>query len=170
MIWSVGLLLANGCRLGSQDIPPRLQTSYPPLNDRLAKMVTADSLAISATEAYHLPRAVYVDAREQVEYDVSHLPGALHLGFDDPDYRALDALDRRTPLVIYCTVGYRSERMADELRGRGFTRVYNLYGSLYAWKLAGYPVVDAAGPTDRIHTYNRKWGAYFPDSLATKVY
>ncbi|MBB4078781.1 rhodanese-related sulfurtransferase [Lewinella aquimaris] len=170
LAWALGLLICWGCRLGSQDVPNRLQTPYPPLNERLASMVTADSLAISAQEAHALPRAVYLDAREREEYAVSHLPGAVHLGFDDPDYGGLAGMAKDTPLVVYCTVGYRSERVAAGLRERGFTQVYNLYGSLYAWKLAGFPVVSAGGPTERIHTYNRKWGTYFPDSLAIKVY
>jgi rhodanese-related sulfurtransferase len=111
-----------------------------------------------------------VDTREAEEYAVSHLPGAVHLGYSDPDFSVLEGVDAARPLVLYCTVGYRSERMASELRQRGFSRVYNLYGSLYAWKLAGLPLRDGNGFTERMHTYNRKWGTYIPDSLGTKVH
>ncbi|THH35536.1 rhodanese-like domain-containing protein [Neolewinella litorea] len=158
------------CRLSSQEIPPRLRTGYGPLDDRLSRMVTADSLSLSPAEVRQLDDPLLLDAREPVEYGVSHLPGARNLGYDDARYELLSGVDPDRPLVVYCTVGYRSERMAEELRSRGFRRVYNLYGSIYAWALAGYPLVDQAGPTRRIHTYNKKWGTYFPDSLATKVY
>lgn len=167
---ALGLLFLQTCRLGSQTVPERLKTSYPPLNDQLARMVTADSLALSPQEAQRLAEVVYIDAREPEEYAVSHLPGAIPLGFNRAKYRVLDTLARDRPLVVYCTVGYRSESMAEKLRRRGFTHVYNLYGSIYAWALAGLPLVDEAGPTDRIHTYDRKWGTYIPDSLATKVH
>ena len=128
------------------------------------------SFAISAAAAASMPEAIFLDAREPAEYLVSHLPGAIYLGFRDPDFEALTGLDRSTPLVVYCTVGYRSERVAGKLRERGFNRVYNLYGSLYAWKLVGLPLVDASGPTDRLHTYNRKWGSFIPDTLGTQTY
>lgn len=166
-----GIIVLLGCQGRAQQVPDRLRTSYPPLNDRLSRMVTADSTVVSPAEARSLEGAVYLDAREEAEYAVSHLPDARHLGYDDPRYDMVEDLDADTPLVVYCTIGYRSERAAEELRSRGFKEVYNLYGSIYAWRLAGLPIVDGRGqPTDRIHTYNKKWGGYLPDSAAVKVY
>lgn len=154
----------------AQNVPGELKTGYAPLDAKLAKMVTVDSLALSPAAARDLPDAVFLDAREAEEYAVSHLPGALHVGYKRPDFSALEGLDPNRPLVVYCTVGYRSERLAADLRERGFGRVYNLYGSLFAWTLAGYPLEDAAGPTDRVHTYNRKWGELLPDGGNVKVW
>ena len=167
---ALALCLVYACRLSSQEVPERLRTGYGPLDERLSRMVTADSLSLSPEEVRQLQDPLLLDAREPAEYAVSHLPGARNLGYDDPDYGTLENVDRDRPVVVYCTIGYRSERMAEELRSRGFDKVYNLYGSIYAWALAGNPVVNAAGPTDRIHTYNEKWGSYFPDSLLTKVH
>ncbi len=166
----LGLVFLSGCRLSGQDVPERLLTGYEPLDERLSTMVTADSLSISVSAAKELPNAVYLDAREPEEYVVSHLPDARSLGYKDPDYSVLDGLDRSRPLVVYCTVGYRSERMAEELKSRGFDRVYNLYGSIYAWLLAGNRIVNREGETRQLHTYNRQWGTYIPDSLVSKVY
>ncbi len=164
------LFLVYACRLSGQEVPERLRTGYPPLDERLSRMVTADSLSLSPEEVKQLDHPLLLDAREPEEYAVSHLPGARNLGYNDANYAELEGVDHDRPVVVYCTIGYRSERMAEELRSRGFSKVYNLYGSIYAWALAGHPVVNAEGPTDRIHTYNRKWGTYFPDSLLTKVY
>lgn len=169
--WAFGALLIYGCRAATdRALPTRLETTHGPLNERLAKMVEADSLALSPLEADRLTGAVFLDARETDEYLTSHLPGAIFLGFNRPDYTALAGLDPTTPLVVYCTVGYRSERIAERLRERGFSKVYNLYGSLYAWRLAGFPLVNAKGNTDDIHTFNRKWGRFIPDTLGNKVY
>ncbi|MBC6995681.1 rhodanese-like domain-containing protein [Neolewinella lacunae] len=163
------LLLASCVR--AQEVPPRLATGYGPLDDKLSRLVSADANALSAREARSLKNAVFLDAREANEYAVSHLPGARHLGFDAPDYSVLEGLDKNRPLVVYCTVGYRSERAAELLRKRGFTQVHNLYGSLYAWKLAGLPLEDAQGKaTNKLHTYNKKWGSFVPDSIGEKVY
>lgn len=160
---TLGLLLSVlGCQ--AQPAPERLQTPYAPLNDKLSKMVTPDSLAISPQEAQKLDEPIYLDAREKAEYDVSHLPDALRIGFDAPKFKILRELDKSRPVVVYCTIGYRSEKMAAKLRKRGFKKVYNLYGSIYAWSLAGLPLEDAKGkPTEMIHTYNKAWGSYFPD-------
>lgn len=167
---SLGLLLLYACRLSGQEVPERLRTGYTPLDERLSRMVTVDSNSISPREARALHDPVYLDAREPAEYAVSHLPDALPLGYKNPDYGQLAGISRDTPLVVYCTVGYRSERMTEELKRRGFNRVYNLYGSIYAWVLAGNPLFDENGISHNLHTYNRKWGTYFPDSIAHKVY
>ncbi|PPK87182.1 rhodanese-related sulfurtransferase [Neolewinella xylanilytica] len=170
LIGGISLLLLYACRLSGQQVPERLRTGYPPLDERLSTMVTADSASLSPAEAKELSGAIFLDAREPEEYALSHLPGARSLGYKDPTYSVLDGADPGTPLVVYCTIGYRSERMVEELKSRGFRHVYNLYGSVYAWLLAGNPVVNESGETDRVHTYNRKWGTYLPDSIVTKVY
>lgn len=157
------VLLLSGLSCQSQVVPERLQTSYAPLNEKLASLVPIRSYTIGPAEVQNLDHPVFLDARETAEYAVSHLPGALLLGYDSPDYSVLENLEKDQPLVVYCTVGYRSDKMVEKLQARGFTQVYNLYGSLYAWSLFGLPLVDPSGEvTERVHTYNRKWGRYYP--------
>ncbi|RMG61980.1 MAG: rhodanese-like domain-containing protein, partial [Bacteroidetes bacterium] len=70
-------------------------------------------------------------------------------------------IPRDQPVVVYCTVGYRSERIGEQLQALGFTQVYNLYGGIFAWKNQGFPVVDPEGkPTERVHTYNADWSQW----------
>ena len=160
---SVLALLLSVQSCNSQVVPDHLLTSYEPLNDRLASLVPIESYTIGPAEVQNLDNPIFLDAREEEEYAVSHLPGALLLGYDSPNYGVLDAIAKDRPLVVYCTVGYRSDKMVSQLQDRGFTQVYNLYGSLYAWSLFGLPLVDPAGEvTDRVHTYNRKWSRYYP--------
>ncbi|TXF89948.1 rhodanese-like domain-containing protein [Neolewinella aurantiaca] len=155
----------------AQNVPARLQTGYDQLDQKLEKLISADELAVSAKEAASLDNVLFLDARESFEYDVSHLPGAINIGYDNLNLKTVKDVDKSRPVVVYCTVGYRSERAAKKLRKRGFTNVYNLYGSLYAWKLAGLPLEDANGkPTERLHTYNEKWGSFVPDSIGEKVW
>ncbi len=163
------VLLASCVR--AQQVPPRLSTGYGPLDEKLSTLIAADSVAISAQEANNLSNALFLDAREPEEYAVSHLPGAINIGYDKLNLKTVKEVDKSRPLVVYCTVGYRSERAAAKLRKKGFTKVYNLYGSLYAWKLAGFPLEDAAGkPTNRLHTYNKKWGSFVPETIGEKTY
>lgn len=102
-----------------------------------------------------------LDAREPGEYAVSHIKGAVNSGYDHFDKSLLNGLDKSRPIVVYCSIGYRSEKIAQKLKKAGFTNVSNLYGSIFEWINRGYPVVDASGKsTPRIHTYNKKWGRW----------
>jgi rhodanese-related sulfurtransferase len=111
---------------------------------------------------------VFLDARERREYDVSHLRGARHVGYDAFDPRALDGLPRTQRVVVYCSVGYRSEKISEKLLAAGFTNVANLYGGIFEWVNQGHPVYDGAGRTDAVHAYDRVWGVWL--KKGKKVY
>jgi rhodanese-related sulfurtransferase len=99
---------------------------------------------------------VLIDARQEKEYAVSHLPGARHL----PTVEAIQQSDISpdTPLILYCSVGYRSARLAKQLQSVGFTAVMNLEGSIFEWYNQGHPVVVDQKPVQQVHPYNRIWG------------
>jgi rhodanese-related sulfurtransferase len=118
--------------------------------------VKAAELAQKNTSAY-----LFLDTREPAEYAVSHIPGARCVGYDDFDPKSVADLPRDRPLIVYCSVGYRSERIGERLQQMGFTDVKNLYGGIFDWMQQGQPVVDAAEqPTMNIHTYNRDWSKW----------
>jgi len=98
---------------------------------------------------------ILLDTREEEEYAISKIPGARFFGYDEPDYTVLDQLDKDQPIVMYCSIGYRSEKMGEELQKRGFTNVKNLYGSIFEWANKEYPLVDSQDEaTTKIHTYD----------------
>ena len=102
-----------------------------------------------------------LDARVKEEYQVSHIPGARFLSYNNPDWTVLDNVSEKMPIVVYCSIGYRSEKMANKLKKRGFLEVYNLYGSIFEWANRGYPLETPQGDTtNRIHTYNKKWSQW----------
>lgn len=104
---------------------------------------------------------VFLDAREQTEFEVSHIPGAKYVGYKSFAIETLDAFDRNTEIVVYCSVGKRSEEVALQLKDAGFTRVKNLWGGIFDWTNRGYPVVDMNGhPIDAVHPYNAVWGVW----------
>ncbi|MEM8908479.1 MAG: rhodanese-like domain-containing protein, partial [Bacteroidota bacterium] len=73
------------------------------------------------------------DTRAKEEYAVSHIPGAQYLGYDDFDVKRLGDLPKDAPIVVYCSIGYRSEKIGERLQDLGYTNVHNLYGSLFDW-------------------------------------
>lgn len=161
--------LPLGC---AQNMPANARVESPAFQDKLEGMLRFDVPVVNVREARALTDSVvFLDTREPQEYMVSHLPGALLLGYDQPDFTVLDNLPKDTPIVLYCSVGYRSEKMGRTLQQRGFTDVRNLYGSIFEWVNAGYPVVDKAGyPTGKVHTYNKRWSRWVAEGRAEKVY
>ena len=110
-----------------------------------------------------------LDAREEGEYAVSHLDGAQWVGYDTFKKATVKDLPRDQPVVVYCSVGYRSERIAEQLQAMGFTQVYNLYGGIFEWKNQGLEVVAPSGAaTDSVHVYNELWGQWLLNGI--KVY
>ncbi|TDQ33303.1 rhodanese-like domain-containing protein [Zeaxanthinibacter enoshimensis] len=105
-------------------------------------------------------KTLRLDAREKEEFLVSHLPGATWVGYKDFDIETvLDYVpDKDTEIVVYCSVGVRSERIGEDLKEAGFTNVKNLYGGIFGWKNAGYPVMDPEGnPTQKVHAFSKSW-------------
>ncbi|UOQ95819.1 rhodanese-like domain-containing protein [Hymenobacter sp. 5317J-9] len=101
-----------------------------------------------------------LDVRTPAEYGVSHLSGAQLVPYDSVATLDFAGVDRRRPVVVYCSVGARSERLGERLRSLGFEHVSNLYGGLFEWVNEGYPVVNAQGPTPNVHPYSGLWGAW----------
>lgn len=97
-----------------------------------------------------------LDVRTRAEYEVSHLPGAVHVSPDAPAETIHEAHDR--PIVTYCSVGYRSGAFAQRLIAAGYTRVANLEGSIFQWANEGRRVVNDRGATEKVHPYNAVWG------------
>lgn len=133
------------------------QISVPNLawEDLKASMASSDST-----------RYLIFDTRPTEEYDVSHLPHAIQI---DPQLPAQDFFQqygdslKNKNLVFYCSVGYRSslflQRVQKELQARGAQSAGNLRGGIFRWYNEGNVVVDAEGPTDEVHPYDKIWGA-----------
>ena len=97
---------------------------------------------------------VFVDVRAPRERRISELPGALSAAeFEQTADRYTDR-----PVIVYCTIGYRSGIETVALRTRG-VEAYNLEGGILAWAHAEGEVVDgvSALPTHRVHVYGRRW-------------
>lgn len=112
---------------------------------------------------------VFLDTREMEEYNVSHIKDATWVGYDDFSPSRLAGISPDSPIVVYCSVGYRSERIGEQLLTLGFKDVYNLNGGIFEWVNQKNPVVENNNqPTDKIHAYSKTWGIWI--SNGQKVY
>jgi len=126
------------------------------------KMAKGDTKDIEVATLKNMEeKVVLLDTREKEEYEISHIPGAIWVGYDDFDVKRLDEISKNTKIVTYCSVGYRSERIGEKLMKQGFTDVSNLKGSLFKWANQGYELEDKNGEsTEKVHGFNEKWGKW----------
>jgi len=139
-----------------EDLRPAIASQYADVRwtdvDTLARWLGGDS------------PPVLLDARTSAEFQVSHLRGATRVDPDHPDLHALGELRSRR-VVVYCSVGYRSADIAQQLGRAGFTDVYNLQGGIFAWANAGHPVYADGHRVERVHPYDAIWGRYLKPEL-----
>ena len=85
--------------------------------------------------------ALLVDVRERSEWDSGHVPGAVHIPYENVRERAHELpLDRR--IVTYCASGIRSSLAASILQSGG-RDVANVRGGFTAWRNAELPISTA---------------------------
>ncbi len=109
-----------------------------------------------------------LDTREKEEFEVSHLPNATWVGYETFSLQNVRNLDKNKPVLVYCTVGARSQEIGEKLKTAGFAEVYNLYGGIIHWANEDYPLYHNTRETNRIHTYTQAWGIWL--KKGEKVY
>lgn len=116
---------------------------------------------VSVDELKANDSVVLLDTRTWNEFSVSHLKNARWVGHKKFDADSVIALipDRQTPIVVYCSIGVRSEDIGEKLQKMGYAKVKNLYGGIFEWKNQGNPVFDLEGrKTEKVHAFSRYWG------------
>lgn len=166
----ISLVTFSSC---AQDIPETLPAiEKKAFSKKLERLLSFTAPVIGVQElSESTDKYLILDSREEEEYQVSHIPGAKFSGYKNFDWTVLDGVSKDQPIVLYCSVGYRSEKMAEDLMEQGYTNVQNLYGSLFEWANADLPMQDGEGnPTKKIHTYNSKWSRWVEDGELIKVW
>ena len=134
-------------------------------NSQNVPYISAQELSMPKTEA------IILDAREKNEFETSHLKNALHVGYHSFELDSVTKFinDKKSKIVVYCSVGIRSDKIASKIKKLGFTNVFNLYGGIFEWKNNGFPIYNSKNiKTDSIHIYSKKWSKWVNNG--TKVF
>lgn len=148
-----GSLALGGC--GSavtwESVDAMIARDFPDVNH-----ITPDQLPVGDD-------VLVLDVRDEAEYAVSHLPGAMRVTELD---LALSLVAERSArqVVAYCSVGYRSSRLAQELQAAGVDAV-NLHHGIFGWANGGRAVVRDDDTALTVHPYDDKWGVLLKQSL-----
>ncbi len=122
--------------------------------DKSVPLISVDSL----TNNYD--SFTVLDTREREEYEVSHLPKAIYVDFSDFSEVELSSFSLQKPIVVYCSIGYRSEKIGEKLIAQGY-EVYNLYGGIFHWVNSGFKCLTTTNvETTKVHPYSDEWGKY----------
>lgn len=156
--------------LACQDHKPAAPSTTNPLYSAMLRGLLHQSVPfVSVAQLQHQPAPVLLDTREASEFAVSHLRDARLVGYDTFSLAAVRNLPKDTAIVVYCSVGVRSEKTGARLSQAGFTNVRNLYGGLFEWVNEGQPVYTEANQlTTRVHAYAPSWGIWL--QRGDKVY
>ncbi|MFM7100362.1 MAG: rhodanese-like domain-containing protein [Verrucomicrobiota bacterium] len=149
-LWAV--VRAEDPATGLEHWKKTVRTRFPEV-----RQLSVAELAAWLADTNRVPPQL-LDVRTAPEFAVSHLPGARQVDPRSPAPDLLRSLDRTRPVVVYCSVGWRSSDLATRLQQSGCTNVLNLEGSAFAWASEGRTLVSSNGATRRVHPYNETFG------------
>ena len=88
-------------------------------------------------EATAAPNVVFLDVREQNEWNLGRIPGAKFIPRGTLETTVEKQIPRDANVVVYCASGNRSALAADTMRVMGYEHVSSLRGGFRAWVDAG---------------------------------
>lgn len=100
-------------------------------------------------------KPLLLDARTPEEYRVSHLRNAILVPQNLDDF--VKEVDYSTPIVVYCSVGYRSSAVSSHLDRLGYKNVFNLSGSIFEWVNENRSVYRGEKLVNVVHPYHKFW-------------
>lgn len=126
---------------------------------------------LRVSEVLAIEDYLLLDTREVKEFETSHLKKAKQVGYD---FFNIDTIfknhpDKSQPILVYCSIGIRSELIGEKLIKAGYTDVHNLYGGIFEWKNQSKEVVDKKEEaTEKVHTFSKEWSKWLTNG--EKVY
>lgn len=98
---------------------------------------------------------VLIDVRSVEEFQVGHIWQAQNWMTAE---EIISNTDPDTRMVLYCSVGYRSAGMVQQLKKKGYTNLFNLEGSIFEWANQGHSIYRGTRAVKTVHPYNTIWG------------
>ena len=121
--------------------------------------ISTEELAIWLSDK-NKRQPLILDARNKIEYAISHLQGASLIPYDSPEIKYFIKCSLNTPIITYCSIGYRSAILAQRLQKMGYTKVFNLKGSLFFGFSENRPVFCGEEIVSYIHPFNLFWSLW----------
>jgi rhodanese-related sulfurtransferase len=158
----IGLL--SGCSAGSSSpdwasLKREIRDEFP-----TASIITVNDLSEWLSEQQR-PQPLLLDARSEEEFRVSRLLGAQSVPSRSEALRVVESAEEDRPIVVYCSVGYRSAALVEAIQNSSNREVYNLEGSIFEWANQGHPVFREGLQVSEVHPYDENWGRFLDRDL-----
>jgi rhodanese-related sulfurtransferase len=88
------------------------------------------------------PDTIFLDVREPNEWNLGHVPGAIHIPRGQLEGKVEGIVGRDKNVVGYCAGGSRSALAADTLQQLGYQQVASLKGGFRGWAENGGEIED----------------------------
>lgn len=150
---------------------PFIFCAQTPIDSLLTKFNKKTIPYVTRTELKTFKNPIILDTREPKEFEVSHIENAICVGYDkfNPKKIKSQFKNYNDTIVVYCSVGIRSEIIGTKLKKMGYTNVYNLYGGIFEWKNKNEEVVNSNNETtDKVHAFSKEWSKYL--TKGKKIY
>lgn len=143
---------------GNSQKPENYDEQLKSMYNNTVSLITPEELSQMLEEDKNL---VLLDAREVNEFKVSHIQGARCIGYDYFNKKAVKDIPKDAPIVVYCSLGVRSEKVGEQLLADGYTDVKNLYGGIFEWVYYDKTIIDKKGnETQKVHTFDSDWSKW----------
>lgn len=168
IVWTLALLVM-GC--GQHDSTPEARL------DKITREITAEFPQVPTLTPAELAAwlddpdrepPILLDVREPSEFAVSHLPGARRVDPDADVKKLLASLTPKRAVVLYCSVGYRSSKLAEQLLEVGVSDVRNLESSIFRWANEGFPLKRDGMPAHQVHPYSSRYAEMLHPNLRSE--
>lgn len=127
----------------------------------LATLLKKTVEPIKVKTASYSKSAYFLDTRTKTEFEISHIKNAQWIGFKEFNINKLKNIPKNAEIIVFCSVGARSEQIGEKIKKAGFTNVKNLWGGLFQWVNEGYPIFDKNEKiTQKVHAYSPEWGVW----------
>jgi sulfur-carrier protein adenylyltransferase/sulfurtransferase len=120
----------------ARGLHPSSMTSFRTATDLISE-AKARITEVSASEVQEMQdrgdAVVYLDVREQNEWNLGHLPRATFIPRGILESNIEQRVPRDSRVVVYCASGNRSALAADTLKQMGYANVSSMAGGIRAW-------------------------------------
>ena len=133
----LGLLLSKaGVTAQETNSKPSAPASGAP------KSAQARKVGVDEFERLWLAKTnVVLDVRTEKEYGAGHIPRAINIDVNGPDFgKKIADLDRKKTYLVHCAAGVRSARACQKMETLGFENLIDLSPGFRGWRDAGKPI------------------------------
>ncbi len=107
----------------------------------------AENIDITSKEAIQyltnpLPNMIFIDTREERQYNEGHIPGAISIDLMSANFEeTIKKLNPHTPYVLYCNIGRSSAEAFRIMQNLGFTNMYHMKDGITGWNANNFPLI-----------------------------